>query len=175
MPPVSSRTTSRSTPVSTSGLSVEANSKAGASLTGRRLANRPSALRMPSSPCSGRTFAVGLSHLGPPTAPSSTASLHWHKKTVSGGSGCPVASIAQPPRNSEPNTNSWPKRLPMASNTLTASAVTSGPMPSPGKSAIVAFIGRGSLHRRQWPAPAPADTRGRPDPAVNKPCDRGRW
>ena len=75
MPPVSSRTTSRSVPSTTSRRSGLASSSASTARTGRRLAYRPSALRSPSSPCSGRG-ALGsvLSHFGPPTAASSTAS-----------------------------------------------------------------------------------------------------
>ena len=54
MPPVSSRTTSRSVPSTTSRRSGLASSSASTARTGRRLAYRPSALRRPSRPCSGR-------------------------------------------------------------------------------------------------------------------------
>ena len=54
MPPVSSRTTSRSVPSTTSRRSGLASSSAATARTGRRLAYRPSALRRPSRPCSGR-------------------------------------------------------------------------------------------------------------------------
>ena len=60
MPPVSSRTKTRSTPRSTSGLSGAASSSSGTTRTGRRLANRSSPLRRPSSACSGRTLARGI-------------------------------------------------------------------------------------------------------------------
>ena len=73
--PVSSRTTSRSVPSMRSRLSGLASSSAGLGRTGRRFANSPRPLRRPSSPCSGRGFAGSVvSHLGPPTAASSTAS-----------------------------------------------------------------------------------------------------
>ena len=58
-----------------SRLSGLASSSAGLGRTGRRLANRPRPLRSPSRPCSGRGAAGSVvSHLGPPTAASSTAS-----------------------------------------------------------------------------------------------------
>ena len=66
---------SMSTPSRYSGLSVEASLSASKIRTGRRFAYRPSALRMPSSPCSGRGLAGSVvSHFGPPMAASSTAS-----------------------------------------------------------------------------------------------------
>ena len=47
----------------------EASYSAGSGRTGRRLAYRPSPLRRPSRPCSGRGFAGSVvSHFGPPTA-----------------------------------------------------------------------------------------------------------
>ncbi len=54
------------------GFSGECASVASVTLTGRRLANRPSALRIPSSPSSG--LRLPPSHFGPPTAPRNTAS-----------------------------------------------------------------------------------------------------
>ena len=55
-----------------SGLAPE---QRGLGRTGRRLANRPRPLRSPSRPCSGRGASGSVvSHFGPPTAPSSTAS-----------------------------------------------------------------------------------------------------
>ena len=50
MPPVSSRTTMMSTPCSSSALIGEASSTAGCGTTGRRFANRPSALRSAQQP-----------------------------------------------------------------------------------------------------------------------------
>ena len=53
---------------------------------------------MPSNPCSGRGFAGSVvSHFGPPTAASSTASDAFATSSVSSGSAAPVASMAQPP------------------------------------------------------------------------------
>ena len=49
-----SRMTRMSTPFSFSGFSGDAAASSGVVVTGRRLANKPSALRIASSPCSGR-------------------------------------------------------------------------------------------------------------------------
>src|SRR5690606_28448510 len=138
MPPVSSRTTSRSTPASRCGLIGEAPMVAACGRTGRRLAYRPSALRIASRPCSGRTVALGSDHFGPPTAPSSTASARLQASSVAGGSGSPCRSIAMPPMSCSLNWKSCPWRAPTARSTSTAAAVTSGPMPSPGSTAISA-------------------------------------
>src|SRR5918994_1698349 len=71
MPPVSSRTTSRSTPSMRSRLSGLASYNAGTGRTGRRFAYRPIPLRSPSRPCSGRGACGSVvSHCGPPTAAS---------------------------------------------------------------------------------------------------------
>ena len=87
-----------STPSTISGLSVDASAKAANICTGRRFVYRPSALRMPSRPCSGRGFAGSVvSHFGPPTAASSTASESSAARSVSSGSAVPVASMAHPP------------------------------------------------------------------------------
>ena len=81
-----------STPRSFSGFSGEAAASSGIVLTGRKFANRPSALRMPSRPCSGRNAGGAVSHFCPPTAPSSTAAAPLHAARVASGSGLPVAS-----------------------------------------------------------------------------------
>ena len=58
-----------------SRLSGLASISAGLGRTGRRFANSPRPLRRPSRPCSGRGLSGSVvSHLGPPTAASSTAS-----------------------------------------------------------------------------------------------------
>ena len=67
-------------------------------LTGRRLAYRPRPLRRPSSPCSGRGASGSVvSHLGPPTAQSSTASEARHASSTSSVSAVPCSSIEAPP------------------------------------------------------------------------------
>src|SRR4051794_29862559 len=151
MPPVSSRTTSRSVPSRISRLSGLASSSEANGLTGRRLANRPRPSRMPSRPCSGRGLEGSVvSHCGPPTAPRRMASASRQPARVSSGRGAPVASIAAPPiRYSE---NVTP---PSALRTSTAEATTSGPIPSPGRRAMWALMAAVSLA-----APVPAAAQG---------------
>ena len=106
-PPVSSRTTSRSVPSIRSRLSGLASSSAGLGRTGRRLANRPRPLRRPSRPCSGRGAAGSVvSHLGPPTAASSTASAPRQASSTSSVSAVPCASIDAPPISRSSNSKS---------------------------------------------------------------------
>src|SRR3712207_3926394 len=141
MPPVSSRTTSRSVPSMTSRLSGLASSSEAKGLTGRRFANRPRPSRIPSSPCSGRGLSGSVvSHFGPPTAPSRTASESRQPARVSSGRAEPVASIAAPPTRYSVN-----EKPSSALRTSTAEATTSGPIPSPGKRAIRALIAAASL------------------------------
>src|SRR4051812_25038889 len=151
MPPVSSRTTSRSVPSRISRLSGLASSSEANGLTGRRLAKSPSPSRIPSRPCSGRGLAGSVvSHCGPPTAPRRMASAARQPARVSSGSGEPVASIAAPPiRYSE---NVKPSS---ALSTSTVEATTSGPIPSPGRRAMWALMAAVSLS-----APAPAAAQG---------------
>ena len=61
-------------------------------VTGRTFANTPSPFLKANNPFSGLSFA--LSHLGPPTAPSKTASLAKQAASVRCGNGCPFKSIA---------------------------------------------------------------------------------
>src|SRR5579864_8146719 len=77
------------------------------------------------SPSSGR--GVIPSHCGPPTAPTSTASAPWHAWSVWVGSGRLYAPIPAPPNSCSS------KDMPSAISTRTASPITSGPMPSPGR------------------------------------------
>src|SRR4051812_36964178 len=136
MPPVSSRTTSRSVPSIRSRLSGLASSRAVAGRTGRRLANRPSPLRRPSSPCSGRgSSGLVVSHLGPPTAASSTASELRHAASVSGVRAVPCWSIETPPIG-------WSSisKPPRRSSSARALSVISGPIPSPGRATIFAGV-----------------------------------
>src|SRR5215217_463528 len=128
MPPVSSRTTSRSVPSMRSRLSGLASRSAGLGRTGRMFANRPSSLRRPSRPCSGRAAPGSvLSHLGPPTAASSTASALRQLSSTSSVSGTPCASIEAPPISSSSMSKS-----PTAASSRLAASMISGPMPSPG-------------------------------------------
>ena len=75
IPPVNSRIHRKSAPSTNSARRGDLCTKHLNVWTGRILANKPSFLRIASSPCSGRTLAVGsLSNLGSPTAEKRTAS-----------------------------------------------------------------------------------------------------
>src|ERR1022692_1226924 len=111
---------------------------------------------MASSPCSGRTLARGSSHFGPPTAPSSTASAARATSSVSGGSADPVASMAAPPMRASRSVKVCPHFSSTTASTRLASPTTSGPIPSPGKTAMAARIfktpsgcGRGGPYKLQ--------------------------
>ena len=136
MPPVSSRTTIMSVPRNTSARSGDAWTKSSMTLTGRILAKTLISARSFKSPCSGRTLALGSDHFGPPTAPRITASLSLQLDIVLAGKGSPVASIAAPPMGCSLKLKLWPCRDAMTSRSLRAEFVTSGPIPSPGKSVI---------------------------------------
>src|SRR3954447_6369709 len=133
MPPVSSRTTSRSVPSIRSWRSGLASSRASLGRTGRRLANRPRPLRRPSRPCSGRGLSGSVvSHLGPPTAQSRTASDCRHASRTSSVRAVPCSSIEAPPTRC-----SVISKSPSSLSTLTAAAPISGPIPSPGRRTIL--------------------------------------
>src|SRR6202050_4012035 len=129
MPPVSSRTTRGSVPSMRSRRSGEASYSAGSGLTGRRLAYSPRPLRRPNRPCSG-LGALGsvVSHLGPPTAASSTASALRQASSTSSVRATPWASIEAPPKTCSSNSKS---RSLCSSSSV--GAMISGPMPSPGR------------------------------------------
>src|SRR5262245_8999702 len=93
------------------------------------------------SPASGRTAAP--SHFGPPTAPSSTASATRQAASVSAGSGSPASSIAAPPKACSSTASSSGS----TASTRTATAITSGPIPSPGRQTI--RLGAMQLSTRQ--------------------------
>ena len=125
----------RSTTSRRSGL---ASRSASTARTGRRLAYRPSALRSPSSPCSGRGASGSVvSHCGPPTAASRTASAARQAASVSSVSAVPWASIDAPP-----NGCSAKAKSPTRDRTSRVGAVISGPIPSPGSTAMLTAMGR---------------------------------
>ena len=82
---------------------------------------------MPISPSSGRRAPP--SHCGPPTAPSSTASAPRAAASVSGGSGSPHSSIADAAEGMA--LEAQLRRDQRSSRS--ASSITSGPTPSPGR------------------------------------------
>ena len=132
MPPVSSRTTKMSRPPSRiSAFRGEAPARASKIMAGRRLAKRPSSLRRPRRARSGRSPPGRVSHLGPPTAPSSTASAALHTSMVSWGRQLPTASMAQPPARTSWQWKLWPNFPSILWSTSRACSTISGPMPSP--------------------------------------------
>jgi hypothetical protein len=74
--------------------------------------------------------------LGPPTDPKLIASLSSQALRVSEGRALPVASIAAPPTGIGVSLRVKPNFFPTARRTLEASAMTSGPMPSPARTAM---------------------------------------
>ncbi len=146
MPPVNSRTIRISKPDTTSGFSVDASASCGYKMAGRKLPNRPNSERIFSKPRSGRIARSKASHLGPPTAPKSTASTSRANAKVESAKGTPCLSIAAPP--SSPSTSSKPRlNFSLAnSKALTASDIISGPMPSPGNTRIFLDISNTQRH-----------------------------
>src|SRR5499427_8832043 len=65
------------------------------------------------------------------------ASLRSQRARVAGGRGSPVPSIAAPPMRAGSNSKATPVARPTTSSTLRASGVTSCPMPSPPRIAIL--------------------------------------
>ena len=103
--------------------------------TGRTFANTSSSARSASRPISGRTSPV--SHRGPPTAPFSTASACLTAVRTWGGNGSPCVSMAFPPNGYCAVSYEKPKAVAATSSTRRVSRIVSGPMPSPGSTAIL--------------------------------------
>ena len=129
---MSSLTTIRSTPSTTSGRRLLAPMRAGTILTGRRLAKSSIPERRASNPLSGRCSRGKASNRGLPIAASKTASAALQASRVLAGKGSPVASMAEPPIGASLNSSVNPCRADTASRSCLATAVISGPMPSPG-------------------------------------------
>ncbi|CFP59327.1 Uncharacterised protein [Bordetella pertussis] len=96
------------------------------------MANSPSALRRPRIACSGRNSRGSVSYFQSPTAPNSTACEPCANSSVAGGKGCSNWSKAAPP------TGAWRSSSGRSSalSTRSACSTISGPMPSPGRTAI---------------------------------------
>ena len=139
---MSSRTIKRSIPCATiSPLSGLASFSASQTLAGRRFAKRPSCARnVRRARRSGRFSGGNASHLGPPTAPRRTASASLHAASVASGRQSPHWSYAAPPTGCSAISKRCPNRRATALSVLTASVTIPGPMPSPGRIAIFAFI-----------------------------------
>src|SRR5712691_1568562 len=140
IPPASSRTISRSRSPRRSGFNGEIPRSGSSNLTGRTLTKSPRPLRNPSNPLSGRFPTGSASHFGPPTAPRKTASALRQASSVWLGSGVPAASMPTPPIGSSVNSNWWLNSCADSRRTDAAARVTSGPMPSPGRSTMVFFM-----------------------------------
>ena len=119
------------------------------------------ALAKASRPCSGRTFAFGSSHFGPPTAPKQTASARSAIASVSGGRrrAVGVGSAAPPIGNSGQVEAMGEARLDRAQHLdrfghrLGPDAVAGGrgsPSPPRGLS-IVAATAQARQQVRPWP------------------------
>src|SRR5271170_5086088 len=119
-------------------------------------------------PCSGRTLPVP--HLGPPTAPRRTASAALAQARESSGRGFPVASMAQPPMSLCWKSISRAVAFSTTLRILIASAVTSGPTPSPANTQMVFFVmtvlGSGSnfsgIYFRRRSGAAPTEQKSAP-------------
>src|SRR5579872_1820687 len=129
-----------SVPETISFFNGEESTSAGHIFTGRRFAYSPSALRIPSSPFSGRRSGGSLSNSGDPTAPSSVASAASALFSVSSGSGDPVLRIATPPISPSLNSSECPNFFATTCKTPTAARVTSEPTPSPANTRILRTI-----------------------------------
>src|SRR5215471_8423147 len=133
MSPVSSRRIRMSRPDTTSGLSVDASASSGNTDAGRRFANRSSSFLSLRIACSGRLSRGSASYCGPPTAPKRTASAFFASESVASGIGSRASSYAAPPTGARSSSSLSPSSEP---STFTASAMTSGPTPSPARTAI---------------------------------------
>ena len=144
-PPVSSRTTSTSTPASRSALSGDAAASAG-------MRRAPGAgWRRGRAPCRSAEQALlgphlgacGSSHFGPPTAPSSTASARLAGGRASRRAArCRGVDGARRRSAARRTSSVWPCARATASSTRAPSPTTSGPMPSPARTTMRAFFFR---------------------------------
>ena len=74
-------------------------------VAGLKFANKPNDSLNFKRPDSGLLSPLHLSHFGPPTAPSNTASFFRQVSTVLLGRGSPISSIAHPPANTYSQSN----------------------------------------------------------------------
>ena len=93
-------------------------------------------MRRPRIAFSGRIEGSTLSHLGPPTAPSNTASAALQASIVSSVKGTPYASIDAPPAFLSIQLTFTLAFSKATSHTAFAAAIISVPIPSPGINTI---------------------------------------
>src|SRR5580700_2572583 len=141
MPPVLSRTIIRSSPRITSAFSVEASTSGSSTMAGRKLANRSSSLRSRRMEISGRLSNPNASHFGPPTEPNRMASASRALAIVSSVIGTPRASSEAPPTRSSDSSKVTMRRRSIQSSTRRTSRITSGPIPSPGRTSSFLLAG----------------------------------
>ena len=130
-----------SRPATSSRFRLEASASASNTSAGRRLANSSMSLRRRSRPRSGFCANGRLSHFGPPTAPSSTASAFIAFSIAASVKGTPCLSIEQPPTSSSSVSKLSAWFLPNQSSTRFTCAITSGPMPSPARISSFLLVG----------------------------------
>ena len=105
------------------------------------LQNKPKWPRKPNNEAlSGCSVGGKFSHFGPPTEPNKIASACSQPSMVDFGSAVPWLSIAQPPTSKWLKDNGKLNLSAAADITFTASCMTSGPIPSPAKIAILDII-----------------------------------
>src|SRR6266851_10006426 len=109
-------------------------------IDGRRLAKPPRAWRICRRPASGRLSGGRALNWLSPTAPRRTASESSAASRVVVGRGEPVWVMATPPMRPSTKMKSWPPNSATARRMLVACWVTSGPMPSPARTAILRRI-----------------------------------
>ena len=164
---------STSTPSRRSALSGDRSTRAGNTATGRRFAYTPSCARNASRPNSGLKWRGAWSSEGSPTAPSNTASARATAARVSSGNGSPAAATPAAPIGKRRSVNSIAKRSPAASSARSACAMTSGPIPSPGSTAIEYCFTTFPLSRFPFPGFSRTPRSGLP-PAKSARFRRGR-
>src|SRR5882757_4743129 len=125
-----------SVPCSTSGRSVEASRNASSALTGRRLMNRSSSLRMRNSWSTFLCSAGILSYSGDPMAPNRIASLSSTACHVLSRIRLPCFFHAGMPNSSSRTSMATPRLAANQRTTRKVCATISEPMPSPGSTRI---------------------------------------
>jgi len=123
--------------LTSSSLSGLADTSWGKMMAGRRLAKREKCFRRGRrAPRSGCCSGGRDSHLGPPTDPKRMAAEDSHRDRVDSGRALPCRSIAAPPTSPSLNESGIENRFAVFSMILRVTSITSGPIPSPGRTAI---------------------------------------